>query len=457
MLTEHLFMVFFCVKKKIKYNEVLKMPFGKKLNTAIKPVRVSKSYRVKTKAIDDNENMVSAVVSTESKDRDGEIILASAWSDKAIAEFMSHPVLISSHNYDDLTKQIGEWVELKATDNGLEGVAKYYTGMGNKEADWGYELAKQGKSAYSIGFIANDYIDGNGKDDAVRTYTDVELLEISQVTIPSNRDSLVTMRSKGLDLIADEIASELFDAVEKQVPTPPTYIQENAKRGLELQGFAGDGLTEATKRDAREMARGNISEPKVRKMSAWFQRHEGDLSSEKADDYLSGKSDRPTAGQVAWLLWGGTIQREGRMDAQKWAERIVNRLNEEEKQMNDTIKMPYPEEDMFATQEEAEARAEELGCEGSHEMEVDGETFFMPCNSHESYEETVKPSEDEENEEEDPQDDEYDEDKNTGCDCACKNDAKRGHTQATKVAKVYSPTDAVKTGIYEAINELLKN
>ena len=100
------------------------MPFGKKLNTAIKPVRVSKSYRVKTKAIDDSEGMVSAVVSTESKDRDGEIILASAWSDKAIAEFMAHPVLISSHNYDDLTKQIGEWVELKATSNGLQGVAK---------------------------------------------------------------------------------------------------------------------------------------------------------------------------------------------------------------------------------------------------------------------------------------------------------------------------------------------
>ena len=54
-------------------------------------------------------------------------------------------------------------------------------------------------------------------------------------------------------------------------------------------------------------------------------------------------------------------------------------------------------------------------------------------------------------------DDEYDEDKNTGCDCACKNDAKMGHTQATKVAKVYSPTDAIKTGIQEAINELLKN
>ena len=70
------------------------MPFGKKLNTAIKPVRVSKSYRVMTKAIDDDDGMISAVVSTESKDRDGEIVLASAWSDKAIAEFMQHPVLI---------------------------------------------------------------------------------------------------------------------------------------------------------------------------------------------------------------------------------------------------------------------------------------------------------------------------------------------------------------------------
>ena len=57
------------------------------------------------------------------------------------------------------------------------------------------------------------------------------------------------------------------------------------------------------------MANGKISDNKVVRMAAWFARHEGDLDSEKANDYLNGDSDRPTAGQVAWLLWGGDISK----------------------------------------------------------------------------------------------------------------------------------------------------
>jgi len=158
--------------------------------------KIFKSYRADTKAIDDQDGLIKAIVSTEAVDRDGEVILSSAWR-KTVGDFMKHPVLISSHDYNDLTKQLGEWVSLEITDKGLEGVAKYYINEGNAEADWGYLLASKGKSAYSVGFMAYDYMEGNGEDKAKRTYTDVELLEISQVTIPSNRDSLVTMRSKG--------------------------------------------------------------------------------------------------------------------------------------------------------------------------------------------------------------------------------------------------------------------
>ena len=43
------------------------------------------------------------------------------------------------------------------------------------------------------------------------------------------------------------------------------------------------------------------------------------------------------------------------------------------------------ETDVFTTLEEAEARAAELGCEGIHTHDVEGETVFMPCNSHAAY------------------------------------------------------------------------
>ena len=47
-----------------------------------------------------------------------------------------------------------------------------------------------------------------------------------------------------------------------------------------------------------------------------------------------------------------------------------------------TVKAP----DTYSTMEEAEARADELGCSGAHRMEVDGESVWMPCRTHSAYE-----------------------------------------------------------------------
>lgn len=46
--------------------------------------------------------------------------------------------------------------------------------------------------------------------------------------------------------------------------------------------------------------------------------------------------------------------------------------------------------DYFTTRDEAEARANELGGEGSHEVNVNGDVLYMPFNSHEEYEEATK-------------------------------------------------------------------
>jgi len=43
-------------------------------------------------------------------------------------------------------------------------------------------------------------------------------------------------------------------------------------------------------------------------------------------------------------------------------------------------------QDTFTTREEASARAEEIGCVGTHQHTVDGRVVFMPCDSHASYE-----------------------------------------------------------------------
>jgi len=42
--------------------------------------------------------------------------------------------------------------------------------------------------------------------------------------------------------------------------------------------------------------------------------------------------------------------------------------------------------DTFTTEEEAEERAEEIGCVGIHSHTEDGQTVYMPCKTHEEYE-----------------------------------------------------------------------
>jgi len=100
------------------------------------------------------------------------------------------------------------------------------------------------------------------------------------------------------------------------------------------------------------MARGEVSADKVRRMAAWLARHDGDLRSPKADAYLDGESDRPTPGQVAWLLWGGDIGRGNRDRAREWAERTRDRLIREgeleaatpgEVRVGTAVQYPVPE------------------------------------------------------------------------------------------------------------------
>ena len=108
----------------------------------------------------------------------------------------------------------------------------------------------------------------------------------------------------------------------------PAFIRANAKRGLAYlaEGYGGDGLTEGTKQAAREMAAGNISENKIRKMAPWFARHKVD--GQAAKNKNPSDPQYPGAGLVAWLLWGGDADFSDR--AQNWAQRKIDALDAEE-------------------------------------------------------------------------------------------------------------------------------
>ena len=60
----------------------------------------------------------------------------------------------------------------------------------------------------------------------------------------------------------------------------------------------------------------------------------------------------------------------------------------------------YTGKDLFKTAEEAEERAKELGCSGSHTHEHEDTTFYMPCKDHASYLASIEKSMREEQENE---------------------------------------------------------
>ena len=105
----------------------------------------------------------------------------------------------------------------------------------------------------------------------------------------------------------------------------PDYVSTAAERGLEwhAEGKSGDGVTDQTLREARDMAGGSVSEDKVRRMGPWFRRHRPDMDAPKNKP---DNEDFPGAGAVAWALWGGPTSGDI-MRAAEWAEAKVEQLD----------------------------------------------------------------------------------------------------------------------------------
>ena len=182
------------------------------------------------KLLDEKAGIISAVVSTEDVDRDGDIVRQNGWD---LTHFSTHPILLSSHNYRGLTNQIGEWTQMKVEGTELIGEAKYYIGEGNEEADWGFKLASKGRAAFSVGFVPDmskaKQIEANGN--ISYEFQGQELLEVSQVTVPSNPQALQAMKGMNLHPEVEVLVEEMLGDMAKElveVQLPPEPIDADA-------------------------------------------------------------------------------------------------------------------------------------------------------------------------------------------------------------------------------------
>ena len=126
----------------------------------------------------------------------------------------------------------------------------------------------------------------------------------------------------------DPYMGEEMDEEDRQVSLEiPVYIRTAARKGLDYygQGLAGEGLVDRTVREARDLARGDITEDKVIRSNAWAQRHAVDLEAPKNSD--STNDQFPGAGAVAHYLWG--INPLNPQPARDWYERKANAIKAE--------------------------------------------------------------------------------------------------------------------------------
>lgn len=150
-----------------------------------------KTFVVDRKAIDPDAGIYEAMISTESPDRDGDVILASGGD---LTNFSKNPVVLYAHNYWDLPVAKAIEVE-KLAGAGVRARFQFPEWGESEQADTVRRLWAGGfLNATSIGFIPVKWEPRKSPDGEKlargQMITEWELLEFSIVPVPANQDAL---------------------------------------------------------------------------------------------------------------------------------------------------------------------------------------------------------------------------------------------------------------------------
>jgi HK97 family phage prohead protease len=115
-------------------------------------------------------------------DRDSEVIFPSAYD---LSNFQKNPIMLYMH---DRMAPIGKVTDIGVTNEGLYIEGEVYSGV-NKEV---YTAIEKGVlQTFSIGFRGKQGV--YNPDSDIYYYTNVELYEVSVVTVPANQDSVFSI------------------------------------------------------------------------------------------------------------------------------------------------------------------------------------------------------------------------------------------------------------------------
>jgi len=166
------------------------------------------------KSINADERTIEIIASTSERDRHGDIVLPEAFTG-TLGSFLANPVILAGHQHrldNGASPVIGSAIPetVKVGKNDVTMTIRFAT---TELADQYWSLYRDGHmKAFSIGFIPIEFKDEKDENLGwIRTYTKIELLEVSAVAVPSNRTALAMIKEA---FGSREEAKDIPDTVE---------------------------------------------------------------------------------------------------------------------------------------------------------------------------------------------------------------------------------------------------
>jgi len=122
----------------------------------------------------------------------------------------------------------------------------------------------------------------------------------------------------GPEEVASKHAAADYSGISLNVPSA---VKSEAKRGLDWRREFGRGGIGPGQTTARMLISNTMTIPRVRKMRAFLARHEVD---KQGEGFKPGQPGFPSAGRIAWALWGGDA-------GVAWSNKIMRQVEAREK------------------------------------------------------------------------------------------------------------------------------
>lgn len=238
----------------------------------MKPTKAdAKTFHCEFKSVDSNSRRIKGFANTKYKDRANDVVEPKAF-DGAMGMYMENPILLYQH---DMSKPIGKVFDFQVTGDGLFVHAEI--AQGTKDSDEAWALISQGiLKAFSIGFYPKDWTYDKPSDSTI--INAIELIEISVVSIPANRESLFSVAKAfrdGTDII-DSNKPHAAELAVLEIKKQLTYLANvyavlKTETKLEIDGLKVhlDTITsldekEALVKEAEALTRSHLIEASLR-------------------------------------------------------------------------------------------------------------------------------------------------------------------------------------------------